>query len=125
MFLKAFLKVFARRIPSKAATSKPIHALGSPVRVKALVSLLLFSLTAAVIAQPTKSQPANPQLVDTKQLAAWLVGGVPSSRLARLVTERGLATLPTNREFHEIESAGANKDLMIVLRVREMPGRPG
>lgn len=53
--------------------------------------------------------------VDTTQLAAWLIGGVPSSRLARLVAERGLATLPTNNELRQIEVAGANRDLLRVL----------
>jgi superkiller protein 3 len=67
------------------------------------------------------------QPVNTTQLAAWLIGGVPSTRLARLVAERGLATLPTNSELRQIESVaadgeangeangGANKDLLRVL----------
>ncbi len=53
--------------------------------------------------------------MDTTQLTAWLIGGVPSSRLARLVAERGLATLPTRNELRQIESAGANKGLLRVL----------
>jgi Flp pilus assembly protein TadD len=44
-----------------------------------------------------------------------MVGGVSSSRLARLVKERGLATLPTRAELRAVESAGAEKDLMAVL----------
>jgi hypothetical protein len=44
------------------------------------------------------------QPVNTTQLAAWLIGGVPSARLARLVAERGLATLPTQNELRQIES---------------------
>src|SRR5579859_5150732 len=115
-FLRPFLKVFAVRIPSKAATSKPIHVLGSPVRVKALLSLLfLISLTAVAVAQYNETQPGALQPVDTTQLAAWLAGGVPSNRLARLVTERGLATLPTKNELRQMEAVGANKDLMRVL----------
>ena len=52
--------------------------------------------------------------VNTTQLAAWLAGGVSSARLARLVEERGLATLPTHNELRQLESAGAGKDLMSV-----------
>ncbi len=89
--------------------------LGSPVRVKALVFLLLFSLTAAVVAQSAENRNTNPQPIDTTQLTAWLAGGVPSSRLVRMVAERGLATLPTRRELEQVESAGANQDLMKVL----------
>ena len=65
--------------------------------------------------------------MDTTELAAWLIGGVPSTRLARLVAERGLATLPTNHELRQIESVaatggasgaanGENNDLLRVLR---------
>lgn len=126
MFLKAFLTAVCGYIPSKAATSKPIHALGSPVRVKTLVALLLISLSIAAAAQSADPQipEARPpfrsvnaiQPVTTTQLTAWLTGGVSSTRLARLVAERGLATLPTKAELRQMESAGANADLMKVLR---------
>ena len=102
------------RSRSKAASSKPIHPLGSPVRVKAFAFLLLFSLAGAV-AQSAHTQTET-QPVNTTELAAWLTGGVSSSRLARLVTERGLATLPTRGELRQMESAGASKDLVRVLK---------
>jgi tetratricopeptide (TPR) repeat protein len=123
------------------------------VKVKALRFLvllsLLFCLAAVAAAQSLGSQGGQPvnvqpistppdapvpaylqthadehvQPIDTTQLAAWLIGGVPSARLAHLVAERGLATLPTNRELRQIESAGASgganggadKDLLRVL----------
>ena len=104
--------------------------------MKASRFLLLFALAAVAAAQSIPTPPGNlqpdaprsgvqddvqagvqadVQPVDTTQLAAWLIGGVPSARLARLVAERGLATLPTNNELRQIESAGANKDLLRVL----------
>ena len=102
--------VLRLRSPSKAATSKPIHASGSPVRAQALpIILLLLSLPAAV-AQSAAARP-----VDTTQITAWLIGGVSSNRLARLAAERGLATLPTKTELRQVESTGAGKDLMRVL----------
>jgi len=115
MFLQAFLRCLRSRIPLKAATSKPIHALGSPVRVKALLSILIFNLAAACAADSSGSQLCHQQPVTTTQLAAWLAGGVSGSRLARLVVERGLATLPTRTELHQMEVAGASKELMTVL----------
>ena len=99
--------------------------------------LLLFGLAAVAVAQNPGTQPAavppGPQTsaarslvnehkvnehkiggqvqpVNTTQLAAWLIGGVPSARLARLVAERGLATLPTQNELRQIESVGADGD---------------
>jgi hypothetical protein len=73
------------------------------VRVKSVLFLLL-SLTTAVAAQSADSKggmahASDRKALDTTQIAAWLIGGVPSSRLARLVTERGLATLPTHSEL--------------------------
>jgi len=81
---------------------------------------LLFSLATASVARsagipPGDTQSSHAQPVNTTQLAAWLIGGVPSSHLARLVAERGLATLPTKSELRQMESAGANQDLMTVL----------
>src|SRR5437868_4063095 len=105
---------------SKTAASKRIHALGSPVRVKALsslslsLSLLLFSLAGAA-AQSAETLPSK-HPVTTIQLAAWLTGGVSSNRLAGLVAERGLATLPTRNELRQMESAGAEKNLMRALK---------
>jgi tetratricopeptide (TPR) repeat protein len=54
--------------------------------------------------------------VTTTQLAAWLTGGVSSTRLARLVSERGLATLPTENELRQLETVGAGKDLIRAAR---------
>ena len=89
--------------------------------MKALGFLLLLSLVASAAArsddnQPTDILPSAEQPVNTTQLAAWLIGGVPSSRLASLVAARGLATLPTRKELRQMESAGANQDLMGVLK---------
>jgi hypothetical protein len=104
----------------ESATSMSIHPLGSPVRVKLVLFLLLLSLTAAVEAQSADTQPgivhaSDRKALDTTQIAAWLIGGVPSIRLARLVAERGLATLPTHKELRQLESVGAGKDLLLVL----------
>ena len=99
------------------------ETLGSPVKVKPVLFLLLFSVGVST-AQAADPQPSDPkpaplyletQPVDTTQLVAWLTGGVSTSRLARLVTERGLATLPTRTELGQVESAGADGNLMRAL----------
>jgi tetratricopeptide (TPR) repeat protein len=103
----------------ESATSTSIHSLGSPVRVKSVLFLLL-SLTTAVGAQSADSKAgmaptSNRKALDTTQIAAWLIGGVSGSRLVRLVAERGLANLPTHSELRQLESVGAGKDLLLVL----------
>jgi tetratricopeptide (TPR) repeat protein len=93
--------------------------------VKAFVVLVLISLVTGAAAQSADPQTpqAGPiqsakaiQSVTTTQLTAWLIGGVSGTRLARLVADRGLATLPTKNELRQMETAGANAELMKVLR---------
>ncbi len=110
----------SRRTPSNIPPSKPILVLGSPVRVKPAFFLLLLSLAAAAAAQNVENHSGNLPLghrqpVNTTQLTAWLAGGVPGSRLARVVSERGLANLPTHNELHQLEGSGAGKELMRVV----------
>lgn len=90
------------------------------MRVKALIPLLLFTMAAGAAAQSTDPQlssvPASTlQPLTSTQVTAWLTGGFPSRRLAALVAERGLATLPTQNELRQMESAGASKELMQAL----------
>src|SRR5215471_14292230 len=106
MFSEGPFKDFVR-LPARNAARKPIHELGSPVRVKASLICLLLLATTAVHSSELSSQP-----VTTTQLAAWLIGGVSSARLSRLVKKRGLATLPTQRELRDLESAGAGRELI-------------
>jgi tetratricopeptide (TPR) repeat protein len=115
-----------------------VKALRFPV-LFGLLSGLAVATTTSTSAQSTANpavsdqfqsvavQPVAVQPVNTTQLAAWLIGGVPSTRLARLVAERGLATLPTNSDLRQIESVAgdggvdgaangeANKALLRVL----------
>jgi len=84
--------------------------------VKAASPRVRIALLFAVLSASSSAFCAEAQPVNTTQLAAWMTGGVSSSRLARLVCERGLATLPTQSELRQIESAGAGPDLMQILR---------
>jgi tetratricopeptide (TPR) repeat protein len=95
---------------SKAAISKPIRVLGRSVKAKAAIFFSIFVLAA------TAAYPANPEPVDTTQLAAWLAAGISGNRLAHLVEEGKLATLPTESELRQLEAIGAGKDLLRVLR---------
>src|SRR5271166_3006904 len=125
MFLKSVSEALVVKLASKPPPAGQSTRQGVRLRVKALrfrlLLGLLFGLAAAAqsVGAPPTSVPSNhnqqAQPVNTTQLAAWLAGGVPSARLARLVAEHGLATLPTNRELRQVETAGANKDLLRVL----------
>ena len=53
------------------------------------LSLFVFLIVVALAAQASESQPVSPV-----QLMAWLIAGVPSGRLVRIIQERGVTNLP-------------------------------
>jgi Flp pilus assembly protein TadD len=74
------------------------------------MSVLLFFLGVALAAHSSESQPVN-----SAQLMAWLTAGVPSARLAHIVQERGLASIPGKKQIQELEVAGADAILVRTL----------
>ena len=102
----------------RESVQKPCQAsqstnLGSPVKVKFPAFLIILLLSAAAVS--SQGQNADSQPVTTTDLAAWLTGGVSSSRLARLAADRKVANLPTHAEIRQLQAAGAGKDLVKVL----------
>src|SRR3984893_14038303 len=95
---------------------------GSPVKLSFCssftVAVFVFSLSLAAFAAPSSSEP---QSVDATQLVAWLIAGVPSSRLVRLVQERGVTSIPTKEQVRLLESAGADANLIRTLTVAKAP----
>jgi tetratricopeptide (TPR) repeat protein len=81
----------------------------SRVKRKGL-SVFLFLLGVALAAHSSESQPVN-----SVQLMAWLAAGVPSSRLVRIVQERGIASVPGKEQVHQLEAAGADPTLVRTL----------
>jgi tetratricopeptide (TPR) repeat protein len=84
------------------------------------LSVLLFLLGAVFTAQSSESQPVN-----VVQLMAWLTAGVPGSRLARLVQERGIANLPNPEQIRKLESAGADASLAHTLNNLKLSAAAG
>ena len=74
------------------------------------LSVFLFLLGVALAAHSSESQPVN-----SIQLMAWLTAGVPNNRLARIVQERGLASVPGKDQIHQLEAAGADANLLRTL----------
>ena len=72
--------------------------------------LLVFFVLLGVALAASESQPVSPV-----QLMAWLTAGVPSSRLVRIIQERGIAPVPGKDQIHQFEAAGADSDLVRAL----------
>ncbi|HWW15201.1 MAG TPA: tetratricopeptide repeat protein [Candidatus Dormibacteraeota bacterium] len=75
------------------------------------LSVLVFLLGLVLAAHATETQP-----VSSAQLMAWLASGVPCNRLVRLVQERGIASFPDKEQFRQLQSAGADADLILALK---------
>ena len=85
-------------------SAQPAAKPSPEIRVKRKgLSVFLFLLGVALAAHSSESQPVN-----STQLMAWLTAGVPSSRLVRIVQERGIASVPGKEQIRQLESAGAD-----------------
>jgi superkiller protein 3 len=71
------------------------------------ISVFLIVLGATLAAHASESQPVN-----SAQVMAWLTAGVPSSRLVRIVQERGINSVPGKKQIHQLEAAGAGAALV-------------
>ena len=74
------------------------------------LSVFFFLFWVALAAQSSESQPVTPV-----QLMAWLTAGVPSSRLVRIIKERGIANVPCKDQIRQFEAAGADANLLRTL----------
>ena len=81
------------------------------------MSVLLFLLGVALAAHSSESQPVN-----SAQLMAWLMAGVPSSRLVLIVEQRGIASVPSKGQIRQLEAAGA--DVALVRRLTKIYLKP-
>ncbi len=82
------------------------------MKFKFLSCFIVVVLSLAASAAPNSSQTRS---VDATHLVAWLIGGIPSSRLVCLVQERGVTSLPTKEQVRQLESAGADANLIRTL----------
>src|ERR1700722_4424161 len=111
-----FWRAVFRRHLSQTATSRPITGLGRPVKLKFLVFLAFLGLAAICAADSADVKPSGTdKALTTTELVAWLAGGVPNSRLVRLVGESGLTAAPGKDELRQLQSAGADQNLLRVL----------
>ena len=91
---------FRQSLISNGATSRPNQGSGSPVKFKFAVFFAFLGLVALCVADSAAIKPLS-----ATQIEAWLIGGVPNSRLMRLVRERGLAGVPSKEQLQQLQSA--------------------
>lgn len=77
---------------------------------RSAVSVCLFVMAAVLASHASENEGVN-----CVQVMAWLMSGVPSTRVLRLVQERGSLQMPGKDEIHTLESAGADPVLVRAL----------
>ena len=82
--------------------------------MKRLLAFSIASLLAAI--GSGAAQTSNPQAVSCTELTAWVVGGISTSRLNQLVSERGLAFTLSPANEKQLRAAGAEAPLLKALR---------
>jgi Flp pilus assembly protein TadD len=80
----------------------------------------LQAVRAAYQPKSSSGQPSEKAL-SKKQILELLAGDVPSSRVAMLVSDRGIDFNPTDDYLKTLEGAGAESDLLDALRVALPP----
>src|SRR5580658_12277 len=111
-----FWKGCFRQAPLSNGDQRPITELGRPVKLKFVVFLAFLGLAAICAADSADVKPSSTdKVLTTTELVAWLAGGVPNSRLVRLVGESGLTAAPGKDELRQLQSAGADQNLLRVL----------
>ena len=70
------------------------------------------------------TEKAGQTQINQTQIIAWLTAGIPSYRVAQLVQQHGLASVPTQEQLHQLESAGATANLIQTLSAMKAPASP-
>jgi tetratricopeptide (TPR) repeat protein len=79
---------------------------------KKALSVCVFLLAATLISRAEIARAGENQPVNCAQVMAWLISGVPSTRVVRIVQERGILQAPGKNDLHNLEAAGADPVLL-------------
>ncbi|MGA2983616.1 MAG: hypothetical protein ABSG32_07350 [Terriglobia bacterium] len=74
------------------------------------------AIVVRFIPVPSRAEPRISTGLAKGDILDLLHGGVPSARVAELVTERGIKFVPSGDDLKQIRSAGARDDLMRALK---------
>ena len=84
------------------------------------IAILFLSSTCWAQTVSTKGQS-----LDKVQVLALLAGGIPNSRVASLVVERGITFEPTDRYFQLLQKVGADEGVITAVRIApRLPAGP-
>ncbi len=94
----------------------------NPVQITASNSTRVETKLAFTIHYTPKPPSANPKALDKADIISLLVGGVPLSRVAGIVKERGVKFRVTADDIKEIRAAGGSDEL--IEAIQQAAGAP-
>jgi hypothetical protein len=68
-----------------------------------------------------KVAPPNPRALDKQEIVALLHGGVPATRVAELIKERGIKFRPTEDDLNVIRAEGGSDELIQAIQQADAP----
>ena len=95
---------------------------GNSVRKKSLRRWCWILLMLAAVAGPMAAEKGKP--LSVKDVTELLNGSVPSSEIARVVTENGISFRMSDELESQFRDAGATDELIDALKKASPPGEP-
>ncbi len=83
-----------------------------------------FSVFICFLGMAVASATGQSRPISSTELMAWLASGISSSRLVRIVQQSGIAGIPGKDEIQQLESAGAEANLVEVLTTSRPSAAP-
>jgi hypothetical protein len=68
-----------------------------------------------------EAAPSNPRALDKQDIISLLQGGVPTTRVAEIIKDRGIKFVPTADDLNDIRGEGGNDELIQVIQEAAAP----
>jgi hypothetical protein len=94
----------------------PLQPGDNPVQIIASSSAHVEAKLAFTIHYAPKTAPVNSKALDKADIISLLAGGVPASRVAQILKDRGIKFVPTADDLNVIRSAGGTDDLIEAIQ---------
>jgi hypothetical protein len=94
----------------------PMQPGDNPLQISASNSAHVETTVAFKVHYTPAAPPVNPKALDKAEIISLLAGAVPPSRVAEIVTERGIKFSPTADDLSEIRSAGGTDELIQAIQ---------
>jgi hypothetical protein len=94
----------------------PLQAGSNRIEIVASNSAQVEAKLDLTVHYKPKAPPVNPRALDRQEIIGLLQGGVPPTRIADLVKERGIKFSPSADDLNAIHAAGGTDDLIEAIQ---------